>query len=114
MTPPNQSKLIQWLLHSLGVTENYTGFSPAVYAVQLALESPYRLRFITKLIYPDVAGRYHTSREAVERNMRTLVSAAWKNNPVMLSELAGFPLQKKPTNTQFLSILTYFCTRIVL
>lgn len=114
MTSINYSKLIQRLLQSLGVTENYSGFFPAVYAVQLSISNPERLRLITKLIYPDVAARCGTSWKSVERNIRTLVSVAWENDPLMLSQLAGFPLKRKPTNAQFLSILTGFCTRIIL
>ena len=70
----NYSGLIQWLLHSLGATENYAGFFPTVYAVQLSIRDPERLGLITKMIYPDVAGRYGTNWKAVERNIRTLVS----------------------------------------
>mgnify|MGYP002511528930 CR=1 FL=1 len=114
MISPSYSKLIQWLLHSLGATENYNGFFPAVYAVQLSIGDPERLRLITKLIYPDVAAHCGTNWKAVERNIRTLVSVAWENDPLMLSELAGFPLKRKPTNAQFLAILTDFCTRIIL
>lgn len=114
MTASDYSKLIQWLLHSLGATENYTAFFPTVYAVQLSIANPDRLRLVTKMIYPDVAGRYNTNWKAVERNMRTLVAAAWENAPMGLSELAGFPLKRKPTNAQFLAILTGFCTRIIL
>lgn len=114
MTSSDYSKLIQWLLRSLGTTEHYTAFFPTVYAVQLSIDSPDRLRLVTKRIYPDVAKRYNTNWRAVERNMRTLVSAAWENAPVGLSELAGFPLKQKPTNAQFLAILTGFCTQIIL
>lgn len=113
MTSSDCSKLIQRLLRDLGATENYTAFFPTVYAVQFSIDCPDRLRLVTKRIYPDVARRYNTNWRAVERNMRTLVSAAWENAPMGLSELAGFPLRRKPTNAQFLAILTGFCTQII-
>lgn len=102
MTP---AKDIQQLLRSLGATDNYNGFAPTVYAIQLSINDPERLRLITKLIYRDVAGHYGTTWTAVERNMRTLVSVIWKSNPLMLSELAGFRLGRKPNNARFLAIL---------
>lgn len=114
MTAPSYSKIIQYLLHRLGITEQYTGFFQAVYAVQLSIGDVDRLRLVTKLIYPEVAGRYGTTWMAVERNMRTIISIAWDTDPLLLSELAGFPLNRKPTNTHFLAILTYFCTRIIM
>lgn len=108
----DNAKIIQWLLHRLGVTEVYTGFHHTVYAVQLAISDPNRLRLITKLIYLDVAVRYSTNWKAVERNMRTVVAAAWKNDPLLLSELAGFHLKRKPANGLFVAILAEFCSRI--
>ena len=114
MTAASYSKIIQHLLYSLGITEQYTGFFQTVYAVQLSIGDIDRLQLVTKLIYPDVAGRYGTTWTAVERNIRTIISIAWDTDPLLLSELAGFPLRRKPTNTNFLAILTYFCTRIIM
>lgn len=114
MTSSNHARTIQQLLHSLGVTEAYAGFSPTVYAVQLTIKDPDRLRFVTKLIYMDVAGRYGTTWTAVERNMRTVVSVAWETDPLLLSELAGFHLKRKPTNGRFVAILADYCSRIIL
>lgn len=97
---------IQQLLRSLGVSATYNGFPQTAYAVQLSIRDPDRLRLITKQIYLDVAGRYDTTWTAVERNMRTVVAAAWENDPLLLRELAGARLSHKPTNGQFLSILS--------
>ena len=96
---------IRQLLHRLGVTENYTGFSYTVYAIQLSISQPNRLCLITKQLYPDVAKHYGTTWEAVERNIRTVASVAWANNPLLLSELAGHTLTSRPHNASFLSIL---------
>lgn len=114
MMPANYTKIIQWLLNSLGATEVYTGFPHVVYAVQLCLSDPSRLQLITKLIYLDVAGRYGTNWRAVERNMRTVATVAWRTNPLLLSELAGYPLKRKPSNGYFLAILAHFCARIII
>lgn len=114
MKPASYVKLIQWLLHSLGATEEYTGFPHIVYAVQLCISDPERLHLITKMVYLDVAGRYGTNWKAVERNMRTVVAVAWRTNPLLLSELAGYPLKGKPNNGCFLAILAHFCARIII
>ena len=44
----------------------------------------------------------------VERNIRTVIDHAWRNNPEFLSELAGFELTQQPNVTQFLDILVTF------
>lgn len=105
MTDDSSLQGVQQLLRRLGATENYAGFFPTVYAIQLSIGDPARLRLITKLIYLDVAWRYGTTWKAVERNMRTVVSVIWRNNPLLLSELAGFHLNRKPNNASFLAIV---------
>ena len=109
MTPDNTAKEILDLLHRLGVTENYAGFSCAVCAVQLSLADFDRLRRTTKLIYPEVARQCRTTSQRVERNIRTVSAAAWENNPTLLVHLAGYPLDRRPTNSHFLAILAGAC-----
>ena len=52
------------LLHRLGATANYTGFSYLVRALQLCAEEPERLLLVTKWLYPDVAKQYGTNWKA--------------------------------------------------
>ena len=87
------------------MTANYKGFRQSAYAVFLAVKEPDRLGLVTKWLYPAVADRYASSCGAAERNIRTAAAVAWKNNPVLLSELAGYTLDVKPTAAQFISIL---------
>ena len=94
------------LLYRLGITANYTGFFHSAYAVCLVLEQPERLLLVTKWLYPEVARHYATTPGRVERNIRTAAAAAWERNPQLLSELAGCELARKPTNAQFLAILS--------
>ncbi len=93
-------------LYRLGVTANYVGFFYVSHAVLLSLRRPERLLLVTKWLYPDVAAHYGTRADAVERGMRTVVAAAWRENRERLQELAGEPLERKPTVSRFLRILT--------
>ncbi len=111
MTSDNAAQKIPKLLRRLGVAENYTGFPYAVYAVQLSISDPSRLRLITKLIYPDVARQYGTTSQRVERNIRTVSAAAWENNPALLIRLAGCSLNRRPKNSRFLAILADACVQ---
>ena len=93
------------VLYRLGISANYVGFFYASYAVWLCTKQPERLLLVTKWLYPDVAAHYNTNWRAVERSLRTVVAAAWRNNPVLLEELAGKPLCEKPRSAEFLAIL---------
>ena len=95
------------LLYRLGISSNYTGFFQTACAVELCREEPERLLLVSKLVYPDVARQYGTSRGAVESNIRRTSGIAWNNNRPLLERLACKPLSQKPQNTQFLAILLY-------
>lgn len=99
---------INGLLYQLGATPNYIGFFHTAYAVFLSLKAPECLTMATKLLYPDVAKHYCTSWKAVERNIRTLITHIWTVNPDSLIELAQYPMEGKPTPTQFISILVAY------
>ncbi len=93
------------LLYSLGVTEKYMGFFYTAYAVRLYRERLSYPLFVTKEIYPDVARRYRTSWQAVERDIRTVRNVIWAKSRSRLERLAGRPLGEKPATVQLLSIL---------
>ena len=93
-------------LYQLGLTANYTGFFHIAYAVHLAVQSPQRLRLVTKWLYPDVAAYYNTTPAAVERNIRSVNNIIWQENRPLLEELAHRHLEQRPRNTQLLAILT--------
>lgn len=93
-------------LYRLGVTANYVGFFYVSQAVFLSLRQPERLLLVTKWLYPDVAAHYGARADAVERGMRTVVAAVWRENRERLQALAGEPLERKPTVSRFLRILT--------
>ena len=97
---------IRHLLMRLGAMPNYTGFRYTVHALSLSLEQNERLTHVSKYLYPDIASHYHTTYMAVERDIRTLISVIWRNNPQLMHELAEHKLKQKPTVAQFLSILT--------
>ena len=94
------------ILHSLGVTANYTGFFQTSYAVYLAVKRPESLLMVTKWLYPEVARHFNTTWRSVERNIRTVLSIVWDLGRVRLEELAHCTLTRKPTASKFLAILS--------
>ncbi len=92
------------LLHRLGATANYKGFSYAAYAMALCAQRPELLLLVTKDLYPEVAKQYRTTWKAVERNIRTLVAMIWTRNPDLLGQIAGGPLEERPRSAEFLAI----------
>nr|WP_326184800.1 sporulation initiation factor Spo0A C-terminal domain-containing protein [uncultured Oscillibacter sp.] len=96
------------LLYRFGVSADSIAFFHTAYAVRLAVEQPQLLLLVTKWLYPEVARHYHTNWKAVERNIRRVVAAAWRNEPALLCSLARGPLPGRPAPAQFLSILAAY------
>lgn len=93
------------ILYRLGITANYRGFFHTVCAVDLAAEQPERLMLVTKWLYPEVARRYGTSWQAVERNIRSAADIAWRTDRALLEQMARTELPRRPSASRFLAIL---------
>lgn len=96
---------IYQLFYQLKIASKYKGYTQTAYAVYLAAQKPKNLSLVTKRLYPEVAKKYHTTWNAVERNIRTILTIIWDNNSELLEKIAGYPLSRKPETKQFISIL---------
>lgn len=92
------------LLH-LGITMRYKGYSQTIFAVEIALADPESLTLVSKRLYPEVGKRFGVSWRVAERNIRTVVDVIWELNPEGLSHIAGYELRRKPTASDFISII---------
>lgn len=101
------------LLHRLGASFRYRGMKYTVLATALVVEDPERLTYLTKGVYMELAQRTGENAANIERNIRSIVTVIWKNpNHILLDDLAGRHLVRKPTNGEFLAILAnYFIAR---
>lgn len=89
----------------LGVTMRYKGYGQTICAVEIALGDPESLTLVSKRLYPDVGKSFGVSWRVAERNIRTVVDVIWELNPDGLSHIAGHKLRRKPTASDFISIL---------
>ena len=95
------------LIHNLGIRRTYTGYYHLATAVQLVVENEERLLYIHKWLYEEVASIHHTTSFCVERNIRTVKDHFWeKGNKAILSEIAGCQIEEKPSNSEFIDILS--------
>jgi two-component system response regulator (stage 0 sporulation protein A) len=97
------------LLYGLGARANSTSFFHTAYAVHLAAAQPQKLLLVTKWLYPEVASRYHTSWQAVERNIRTVIAICWaEDDGAKMNRLMGCTFSKKPSPTQLIQALAFY------
>ncbi len=68
------------------------GYKMIVFAVELAVEDEDRLLCAQQHLYKPIARELDCNTHCVERNIRTAINHAWRNNPDYLSRLARFRL----------------------
>ena len=99
------------LLRPFGITNNYTGCSQLIRAVKIVLEKPDGIQAVHKQIYAVIAKEYDLQPRSVESNIRTLSDIAWKNDPARLVQIAGYPLDNRPSAVQFIEIFSNYIQR---
>ncbi len=109
MTGPEQRELeiaAEKLLRRLKINGTRIGQRYIIYAVCEVVRDPCLLLCITKTLYPTIAKRFSASPRAVERAIRTTISASWEaGGGEVLSRLAGCPITSKPTNAEFIDLV---------
>ena len=100
---------IQRVLWDLNIPPAYLGAHYLAYAELLVLEDQNRLTMVTKWLYPEVASRYHTSWQAVERNIRTVIAICWaEDDGAKMNRLMGCTFSKKPSPTRLIQALAFY------
>lgn len=104
---------IQRVLWDLNIPPAYLGAHYLAYAELLVLEDQSRLTMVTKWLYPEIAAYYHTSWQAVERNIRTVIAICWaQDGGVKLGNLMGCTFVRKPSPTRMIQALACYLLRM--
>ncbi len=111
-TTQTSTKEIQELLLDIGMPSNLAGFQYITYAIQLALDDEAYLYHVTKLLYIDVAQKFHTNPSSIERCIRHAINVAWMYGSMeeikKLFRNSVNPNKGVPTNSQFLARLHFY------
>lgn len=103
---------IDMCLRQLGIPGTIKGHRYLTVAIGQVAVDPQRLDFITKELYPDIAKMFDSSRWRVERAIRTAIKRCWeRGGRKELEKLAGFHLQRKPTNSEFIDLVASYFRR---
>ena len=100
--------LIRKVLWDLNIPPTYLGAHYLAYAELLVLEDQRRLTMVTKWLYPEIAARYHTSWQAVERNIRTVISLCWARDAgAQMERIMGCTFSSKPSPSGMIQVLAH-------
>lgn len=96
------------ILRSLGLNTKYMGYNTILKAVQIVQEDHHKLYNVTKSIYMPIAEERGCTWSAVERSIRTAIQRAWKINPKLIKDMAGYPMAIQPTASEFIEMLAFY------
>ena len=97
------------LLHELGVPSHIKGYDYIRDSVMLLYKDPKIIGGITKKLYPEIADRYDTSVQRVERAIRHAIEISWNRGDIdLIDEMFGHSVdidKAKPTNSEFIATI---------
>lgn len=101
--------IISRKLIGLGIPTRLKGYKYILAAIEQVLEDETSLEGVTKILYPDIAKKYNSTPQRVEKAIRHAIEVAWTDNVVELRrEFEDGRENRRPTNSEFISrISTY-------
>ncbi len=99
---------VEKTLRSLHINGSWRGLRLLTCAITQTVLEPHRTELITKDLYRDIARRYKTTPERVERNIRRAIFLSWEAAKEELDQMAGYHLVKRPTNREFIDLVAFY------
>ncbi len=97
------------IIHQIGVPAHIKGYQYLRTAILMTIEDSDVINSVTKILYPGVAKKYHTTTSRVERAIRHAIEVAWDRGDVdTLNSYFGYTIQNtrgKPTNSEFIAMI---------
>ena len=95
-------------IRSLGATSKYKGYYFVAEDIHITMEFQERPMKITKDIYPRLAKKFKSKPSNIEHDIRTIVNVCWENHRERLEQIAGYPLEYRPTNSEFVDMIAFY------
>ena len=105
MVTSDLSARINDVLRYVGITRNMNAYIILSQALTLIAEDEDRLRAVEKEIYTPIADKKLYEPKAVQSTIRRASKVAWDLCPKRVQELAGYPLNGRPSAVTMLELL---------
>lgn len=94
-------------LQQMGITPRYAGYGYLREAIVRTAADWSALFGLTKVLYPEIARKYKTTPNAVERSIRYVILAIWEipSKREVFKSLSGYQDSDRPTNKEFIGLL---------
>ena len=103
-------ELVTSIIHEVGVPAHIKGYQYVREAIMITVEDMDVINSVTKVLYPEVAQKYHTTPSRVERAIRHAIEVAWDRGDLeTLQKFFGYTVSNakgKPTNSEFIAMIS--------
>ncbi|HOQ37354.1 MAG TPA: sporulation transcription factor Spo0A [Acetivibrio sp.] len=97
------------LMHEVGIPPHMAGYQYLREAIIQTVLNNKAFTSITKTLYPEVAKKFNTTAQKVERAIRNAIESAWsRGNPDTMDSLFGYTYNSskgKPTNSECIAMM---------
>lgn len=97
------------LLHEIGIPAHIKGYQYLRDAISISVKEDESMLSVTKVLYPAIAKRNHTTSSRVERAIRHAIEVAWSRGRLeTIHNLFGYTINNgkgKPTNSEFIALV---------
>lgn len=98
------------VMHEIGIPAHIMGYRYLKDALLITLQDKDAINSITKVLYPEIAMKNHTTSSRVERAIRHAIEIAFtRGNSNFITSLFGYsinPNTGKPTNSEFIAVIS--------
>ena len=105
----NLEALVTNVIHEVGVPAHIKGYQYLREAIMRVIRDTEVINQITKQLYPEIAGKYHTTPSRVERAIRHAIEVAWgRGQADTVENIFGYTVSAnrgKPTNSEFIAMI---------
>ena len=107
---PGLEELVTSIIHEVGVPAHIKGYQYVREAIMITVADMDVINSVTKILYPEVAKRFHTTPSRVERAIRHAIEVAWDRGDLeTLQKFFGYTVSNakgKPTNSEFIAMIS--------
>lgn len=100
-------RYITKIMLEVGVPAHLKGYHYLREAIMISGKDMETVSSVTKLLYPEIAKRYRTTEQKVERAIRNAIEVSWgRGNMETFEELFGYSAESgknRPTNSEYIA-----------
>ncbi|MCM1261814.1 MAG: sporulation initiation factor Spo0A C-terminal domain-containing protein [Butyrivibrio sp.] len=104
---PETEQVISGLMLELGIPAHLKGYQYLRTAIIMCVEDMELIGSVTKLLYPELAKKYATTVQKIERAIRNAIEVSWdRGNSELFERLFGYSNgseHNRPTNSEYIA-----------